>query len=131
MQVANSLENITYFLTHCFSTFSSSFFMNICHSVWNIQGELVSYLPCQCHGLVAATGYSDIYFPYQTADSSFSISNLISSPLPIVVAKCFFTLLVPSPSFLPLLSPSGTFCSRLPYVSLPFGSLCTLPMCSG
>ena len=84
-----------------------------------------------CHGLVAATGYSDLYFPYQTADSSFSISDLISSPLPIVVARYFFTLLVPSPSFLPLPSPSRTFHSRLPYVSLPSGLFSMLPICFG
>jgi hypothetical protein len=84
-----------------------------------------------CHGLVAATGYSDVHFPYRTAGSSFSIDDLISSPLPTVVARYFFTLLVPSPSFLPFPSPSGTFRSRLPYVLSPSGSLCTLPMCSG
>jgi hypothetical protein len=58
-------------------------------------------------------------------------SNLISSLLPIVVARYFFTLLVPSPSFLPLPSPSGTFCSRLLYVPLPSGSFYMLPTCSG
>ena len=84
-----------------------------------------------CHGLVAATGYSDLHFPYWTASSSFSISDLISSPLPIVVARYFLMLPVPSPSFLPLPSPSGTFRSRSLYVPLPSGSFCTLPPCSG
>jgi len=84
-----------------------------------------------CHGLVAATGYLDLHFPYRTADSSFLISDLISSPLPIVVARYFFRLLVPSPSFLPLLSPSGTFRSRSLYLPLPSSSFCTLPTCSG
>ena len=84
-----------------------------------------------CHGLVAATGYLDVHFPYRTANSSFSIGDLISSPLPIVVPRYFFTLLVPSPSFLLLPSPSGTFHSRSLYVPLPSGSFCMLPMCSG
>ena len=57
-------------------------------------------------------------------------SDLISSPLPIVVARYFFTLLAPSPSFLPLLLPSGIFHSRSLYVPLPSGSFCTLPTCS-
>jgi hypothetical protein len=84
-----------------------------------------------CHGLVAATGYSDVHFPYWTADSSFLINDLISSPLPIVVARYFLTLPVPSPSFLPLPFPSGTFRSRFLYVPLLSGSFCTLPLCSG
>ena len=83
-----------------------------------------------CHSLVAATGYSDLHFPYWTADSSFLINDLISSPLPIVVARYFFTLLVPSLSFLLLPSPSGTFCSRSLYVPLPSGSFCMLLTCS-
>ena len=87
--------------------------------------------PCpSCHGLVAMTGYLDLHFPYQTADPSFSINDLVSSHLPIVVARCFFTLLVPSPSFLSFQSPSGTFHSRLPYVPLPSSSFCALPTCS-
>jgi hypothetical protein len=84
-----------------------------------------------CHGLAAATGYSDLHFPCPTAGSSFSIDDLISSPLPTVVARYFPTLPVPSLSFLPLPSPSGTFCSRFLYVLLPSGSFCTLPPCSG
>jgi hypothetical protein len=84
-----------------------------------------------CHGLVAATGYSDLHFPCRTANSSFSISDLMSSPLPIVVARYFFMLPVSSPSFLPLPFPSGTFRSRSLYVPLLSGSFCTLPPCSG
>jgi hypothetical protein len=61
----------------------------------------------------------------------FFINDLISSPLPIVVTRYFLTLPAPSPSFLPLLSPSGTFYSRSWCVSLPSGSFCMLPMCSG
>jgi len=60
----------------------------------------------------------------------FLISNLISSPLPIVVARYFFTLLVPSLNFLLLPLPSGAFRSRLPYVLLPSYSLYMLPTCS-
>jgi hypothetical protein len=93
--------------------------------------EVVVDIQPPCHSLVAATGYLDLHFPCRTADSSFSISDLISSPLPIVVARYFFTLPVPSPSFLLLPSPSGTFRSRSLYVPLPSGSFCTLPMCSG
>ena len=84
-----------------------------------------------CHSLVAATGYSDLHFLYRTAGFFLSIGDLISSHLPIVVARYFFTLLAPSPSFLLLPSPSGTFCSRSLYVPLPSGSFCMLPMCSG
>jgi hypothetical protein len=72
-----------------------------------------------------------LMFSYRTADSSFSINDLISSPLPIVVARYFFTLPVHSPSFLLLPFPSRTFCSRSLYVPLPFGLFCTLPTCSG
>jgi hypothetical protein len=84
-----------------------------------------------CHGLAAATGYSDEHFPYRTAASSFLIDDLISSPLPIVVARYFFTFPVPSTGFPSLPFPSGTFCSRSLYVLLPSGSFCTLPPCSG
>jgi hypothetical protein len=84
-----------------------------------------------CHGLVAAIGYSDLQFPCQTAGSSFSVDDLISSPLPIVVARYFFMLLLPSPSFLPLPSPSGTFRSRSLYVPLLSSFFCTLLPCSG
>ena len=62
---------------------------------------------------------------------SFSSDDLISSPLPIVVARYFFTLPVPSTSFPSLPFPSGTFRSRSLYVPLPSGSFCTLPTCSG
>jgi hypothetical protein len=89
----------------------------------------VAWVKCghqNCHGLVAAIRYSDLHFPYQTADSSFSISDLISSPLPIVVTRYFFMLPVPSLSFPSLPSPSGTFCSRLLYVLSCSGSLPTL-----
>jgi len=85
----------------------------------------------KCHGLVAATGYSNVHFPYRTTGSSFSSDDLTSSPLPIVVARYFFTLPVPSPSFLTLPFSSGTFRSRSSYVPLPSGSFCTLPTCSG
>jgi hypothetical protein len=83
-----------------------------------------------CHGLAAATRYLDVHFPYRTADSSFSINNLTSSPLPMVIARHFFMLPVPSPSFLLLLSPSGTFRSRSLYAPLLSSSFCTLPPCS-
>jgi hypothetical protein len=102
-----------------FSVFTAVF------SSWRLQNCAI------CHGLVAATRYLDVHFPYRTAGSSFSISDLISSPLPIVVARYFFTLPVPSPSFLPLPSPSGTFRSRSLYVLLLSSSFCTLPPCSG
>jgi hypothetical protein len=94
----------------------------------------VAWVKCghqNCHGLVAATRYLDLHFPYQTADSSFSISDLISSPLPIVVTRYFFMLLVPSPSLPSLPSPSGTFRSRLLYVLSCFSLLPMLLTCSG
>ena len=75
-----------------------------------------------CHSLVAMTGYSDLCFLYQTASFSFLTDDLISSPLPIVVARYFFTLPVPSLSFLLFLSPSRTFHSRLLYVPLQCGT---------
>jgi hydroxymethylglutaryl-CoA reductase (NADPH) len=43
-QVANSLENITYFLTHHFPTSSGKFFTNICHSVRNVQDEETCFI---------------------------------------------------------------------------------------
>jgi hypothetical protein len=66
----------------------------------------------------------------QTAGLLFIFYNLISSFLSIVVARCFFTFPASSPSFLSLLSPSGTFRSRLLYILLPSGTFCMLPMCS-
>jgi hypothetical protein len=66
----------------------------------------------------------------RTAGLLLTIHDLISSSLPIVVVRCFFTLPVPSPSFLSLPSPSGTFRSRLTNVLLPSGLFCTLPTCS-
>jgi hypothetical protein len=120
-------------------------FVELLEELWGIEVTVVNpavvsgwvpfpmdeVLEFTCHGLAAATGYSDSHFPYRTADSSFSIDDLISSPLPIVVARYFFTLPVPSPSFLTLPFPSGTFRSRSSYVPLPSGSFCTLPTCSG
>jgi hypothetical protein len=110
------------------------------YSIYWSRAYNVFYLPAQvhrmystyrsCHGLVAATGYLDVHFPYRTAGSSFSINDIISSPLPIVVARYFFTLPVPSPSFLSLPSPSGTFRSRSSYVPLLSDSFYTLPPCS-
>ena len=98
----------------------------------NPKKSIKDYVPEHyCHGLVAATGYSGVHFPYQTAASSFSINDLISSPLPIVVARYFLTLPVPSPSFLPLPSSSGTFHSRFLYIPLLSGSFCMLPPCFG
>ena len=83
--------------------------------------SLVLFPPLQvcytlCNSLVAATRYLDVHFPYQTADSSFSISDLISSPLPIVVARCFLTLPVPSFHFRPLLGPSVVGPCMFPYL---------------
>jgi hydroxymethylglutaryl-CoA reductase (NADPH) len=43
-QVANSLENITYFLTHHFPTSSGKLFTNICHSVRNVQDEETCFI---------------------------------------------------------------------------------------
>jgi hypothetical protein len=40
----------------------------------NIPFSLERNLPLRmpwCYGLVAMTGYSDLHFPYRTADSSF------------------------------------------------------------
>ena len=52
-----------------------------------------------------------------------------TSSLSIVVTRYFSMLLVSSPSLLPLLSPSGTFHSKLPNVPLSSSLLCMLPMC--
>jgi hypothetical protein len=56
--------------------------------------------------------------------------DIMSSFLLMIVARYFFTLPAPSPSFLSFPSPSGTFHSRLLNVLLPSGSFCTLPTCS-
>ena len=50
---------------------------------------------CGCHSLVAAIRYLDFFSHYQTANF-FLINNLISSFLPIVVARYFHMLSVPS-----------------------------------
>jgi hypothetical protein len=71
-----------------------------------------------------------LIFTCRTAGFLLATHDIISSFLPIVVAKYFFTLPAPSPSFLPLPSPSGTSHSRLLYVLLASGSFCTLPTCS-
>jgi hypothetical protein len=72
----------------------------------------------------------ELIFICRTAGLLLTTHDLISSSLPIVVASCFLTFPVPSPSFLSFPSPSGTFCSRLLNVLLASGSLCTLPTCS-
>jgi hypothetical protein len=71
-----------------------------------------------------------LLFTCQTAELLLAFHDLISSFLPIVVARCFLTFPAPSLSFLSLPSPSGTFHSRLLTVLSASGSFCTLLMCS-
>jgi hypothetical protein len=70
-----------------------------------------------CHGLVAVTGYLDFFSHYQTAGFSFSISDLISSYLPLVVTRYFYALLIPSPSFLPFPVPTIVGSSMFSHLS--------------
>ena len=70
-----------------------------------------------------------LIFTCRTARLLLVTYDLISSFLPIVVARYFLTFPVPSPSFLSLPSPSGTFCSRLLNVLLPSSSFCMLLTC--
>jgi hypothetical protein len=70
-----------------------------------------------------------LLFTCRTAGLLRVIYDLISSFLPIVVTRYFFTLLAPSLSFLSSLSPSGTFHSRLLNILLPSGLFCMLPIC--
>ena len=69
-----------------------------------------------------------LLFTCWTAGLLLTFHDLISSFLPIVVARCFFTFPAPSPSFLSLLSPSRTFRSRLLTVLLASGLFCMLPV---
>jgi hypothetical protein len=72
----------------------------------------------------------ELIFTCRTAGLLLATYDLISSSLPRVVARYFFTLLAPSPSLLPLPSPSGTFHSRLLNILLPSSSFCMPLMCS-
>jgi hypothetical protein len=85
------------------------------------------------HHMLSRPGHRDrvikLIFTCQTARLLVASYDLISSFLLTVVARCFFTLPTLSPSFLSLLSPSGTFRSRLPNALLPSGSFCTLLTC--
>jgi hypothetical protein len=75
--------------------------------------------PYDCHGLIVMTRYSDLHFLYWTTDSFFSISDLISSFLPIVVTRYFYMLSVSSTYFHPFPVPTIVGSLMFSYLSAP------------
>jgi hypothetical protein len=111
---------------NCISHFNST----ICWIIDKATGNIIAEGTVSVMAWLPQLGIRTYIFSTRLPVLLSQSSDLISSPLPIVVARYFFTLLAPSLSFLPLLLPSGIFCSRSLYVPLPSGSFCTLPTCS-
>ena len=103
--------------------------LNICTSVCHCDSQ--PYISMRRH-VTAWTPDRVIGLLFTCRATGFLLTfyDLISSFLLMVVARYFSTLPAPSPSFLSLLSPSGTFLSRLLTVLLTSGSFCMLPTCS-